>query len=198
MKKNHDEDVLTLSNPRLLSAVYFSLLAIIVTIFIDTVIYALGVNQLVPVFQGILLAVIVAALFGALFGEAIVHSQQPYGKKVFWLAFLMVIIALPVYDLGFLFLFQHHHGDALGSVSVKQSLYLYVLILFYSFILVGLWLAILAGAAALFLRGKLVNYLVNQTRYENRKSPRDNVIQSKTPQHGQATVTKPDEKDNES
>mgnify|MGYP005855868879 CR=1 FL=1 len=198
MKNNHEEDVLTLSNPRLLSAVYFSLLAIIVTIFIDTVIYALGTNQLVPVFQGILLAVIVAAVFGALFGKAIIHSQKPYGKKVFWLAFLMVLIALPVYDLGFLFLFQHHHGAALGSVSFKQSLYLYLLILFYSFILVGLWLAILSGVAALFLRGKLVNYLVRQTRYERRKSPKGDVVQSKTPKYGQATVTMPEDEDKKS
>lgn len=115
MTNNHEEEALTLSNPRLLSAIYFSLLAIIATIILDTVIYALGVEQLLPVFQGILLAVIIAAIFGALFGEKIVHSKKPYRMRVFWLAFFMVLVALPVYDLGFLFLFKYHHEAHLAS-----------------------------------------------------------------------------------
>ena len=79
------DEVFSISNPRLLSAVYFSLLAIIVTIAIDMVVYALGIKQFLPVATEIFLGVIVAACFGALFGKLIVYSLFIFVSLVLYL-----------------------------------------------------------------------------------------------------------------
>lgn len=166
----HDE-ALTLSNPRLLAAVYFSLLAIIATLAIDTALYILGVEQFLPISKEIFLAVIVAASFGALFGKRIVHSQQPYRKHVFFWAFLMVIAALPVYNLGFIYLLKETHASLFAEATLTHIIYLYLFVLGYSFILAGVWLAILAGLAALYLRGYLEYYILQSLYQRRNESP---------------------------
>lgn len=169
---NRQDDVFSISNPRLLSAVYFSLLAIIVTIAIDTAIYALGMEQFLPISTEIFLAVIIAACFGALFGERIVFSEPPYHKHTFFWAFLMVIAAFPFYSLGFFFLLQHYHNALFAHATFLHLIHLYLLVLLYSFILAGVWLAILAGFAAIYLRKHLVYYIVQSL---NQRRKRDDV-----------------------
>ncbi|AHE67812.1 hypothetical protein [Legionella oakridgensis] len=184
------DEALTISNPRMLSAIYFSLLAIIATIAIDTIFYAMGVEQLLPIFKAIVLAVIIAACFGALFGKRIVYSKAPYKKHAFWWAFLMVMAALPIYTLGFLFFLHQHHADLFTGASFQDVLYMYFIVLIYSFILVGFWLALIAGLAAVYLRSYLVYYLL-QSLNVRRKSPRESVIKNKTAKYGEATITPP-------
>lgn len=158
---NTRDPALSLSNPRLLSAVYFSLLAIIATIVIDSVLYELGVQKILPIFQAILLAVVVAACFGALFGERIIHTPKPYRSHAFLWAFFMVIVSLPFYNLGFIYLLQKEHIEAFAHVNFMHLVYLYWFVLGYSFIIAGLWLAIIAGVAAIYLRGYLVYHMLS-------------------------------------
>ncbi len=106
--KNSD-DALTISNPRLLSAAYFGLLAIIATAIIDVILYGIGVEQILPTFQAILLAVVIASFFGAIFGERIVYCKKPYRRRAFLWGFSMVLAAVPIYALIFLYLFKAHH-----------------------------------------------------------------------------------------
>lgn len=169
MKKK--DEALTISNPRLLTAVYFSLLAIIATIAIDFVLYLFGVEQLLPISKEIFLAVVVAAFFGALFGEHIVHSVRPYRKHVFLWAFLMVIVALPVYNMGFIYLMKEEHSPLFIHASLTQIVYLYLFVLSYSFILVGIWLAIAAGFAAMYLRGHLEYYILQALHQRPHEAP---------------------------
>jgi len=161
------DEALTLSNPRLLTGIYFSLLAVIATLSIDALLYWAGVIQFVSISQEIFLAVIVAACFGALFGERIVHCKKPYRKHVFLWAFLMVIVALPIYNLGFLYFMKENHAEFFKHTTIEQLISLYLFVSVYSFILAGVWLAILAGVAALFLRGYLV-YYIKQSLYKQR------------------------------
>lgn len=177
MKKQQDE-ALSISNPRLLAAVYFSLLAIIATIIIDTLLYAIGIEQLLPISKAIFLSVIVAACFGALFGKRIVYSERPYHKHTFFWAFLMVIVALPFYNFGFLFLLKENHAALFAHATLSQLLYFYLFVLLYSFILAGVWLAIVAGLAAVYLRGHIVYYIL-QSQYQRRKHPDEVKIDSK-------------------
>lgn len=168
------DKALEISNPRLLAAVYFSLLAIIATIAIDTALYALGIGQLLPISNELFLAVIIAACFGALFGKRIVLSEKPFHQHVFFWAFLMVITALPFYTLGFLYLMREHHSEVLAHSSLSNVMYLYLFVLVYSFILVGVWLAIVAGFAAIYLREYLVYYIL-ESLYQPRKKPVENM-----------------------
>lgn len=165
MLNEKKDEAITISNPRLLSAAYFALLAIIVTIAIDLTLYALGIEQIVPLFKAILIAVVLASSFGALFGERIVHCKSPYRKTSFLWGFTMVIAAIPFYALIFFYLYsQDHHA----IVEKANPLIMYCFILLYSFLFAGLWLAIAAGFAAMYLRGHIV-YDILHSQYDRRQ-----------------------------
>lgn len=174
---NHEDEALTISNPRLLTAVYFALLAVIATVVIDLFLYSIGLERLLPTFQAILLAVIVAACFGALFGERIVHCPQPYRRKTFLWGFLMVIAALPFYDLGLLYLLKDFNSHSFEGATFRYLAVMYLFVLLYSFILAGLWLAIAAGFAAMYLRGHLVYDILHS---KNRRQTTPVSLQQKT------------------
>ncbi len=175
--KIKQDDALTLPNPRLLTAVYFSLLAIIVTIVMDLLLYAIGVEQFLPISKAIFLSVIVAACFGALFGKRIILTEKPYIKHTFLWACLMVITALPFYNIGFIYLLQENHASLFAHATMMNFVYLYLFVLLYSFILAGVWLAIIAGLAAIYLRKHLVYYILQSKQ------------QSQEPEHSdEATI----------
>jgi hypothetical protein len=185
---NKEDAVLTISNPRLLSAIYFALLAVIANIIIDNLLYSLGVQKLLPFYQAFLLAACIAAIFGAIFGEKIVHSQKPYNKKVFWWAFLMVIVALPFHTIGFLYFFSGSHPH-LFEQNLYNLIEMYIIVLSYSFIFFGLWLAVFAGLAAIYLRGHLVYHILNSLNVQRKKPKKGKeVVKPKTAKHGQATI----------
>lgn len=163
MNDDEEDNALTLSNPRLLTALYFALLAVIATCIIDTALFLLGAEQFLPLFKAILLAVIVAGCFGALFGKRIVHCHKPYRRKAFLYGCLMVLVALPFYVLGF-FLLQENPALSSANMNLTELIANYLFILFYSFIIAGLWLAIAAGFAAMYLRGHLV-YDILHSKY---------------------------------
>ena len=182
------DEALSISNPRLLSAVYFSLLAIVATLAIDLILYALGMEQIVPTFKAILLAAIIAACFGALFGARIVYSEKPYRKHAFFWAFLMVIAALPFYNIGFLLLLKQHNDTLFANATLSHWLYLYLFVLVYSFIIAGVWLAVVAGIAAVYLRSHVVYYIIHALSVR-RKTPSEQVVRQKTPQSGEGSIT---------
>lgn len=158
------DEALTVSNPRLISAIYFGLLSMIFTLVISTIVDALGLQRILPLFHAMILAGFVAALFGALFGERIIHSPSPYHRATFWWAFLMMLLAVPVYCLGFVAFFNIHHAPMFVNATFFDQLRFYVFILGYSYIIFGLWLAIFGGFCALYLRGYLVYYIMNSKR----------------------------------
>jgi hypothetical protein len=151
-----NDEALAISNPRLLSAAYFALLAVITSIVIDVGLYSMGIKPLIPTFQALVLATLFAACFGALFGEKIIHCPSPYYRRVFFWGFLMVFAALPFYDVIFLYLLNHYHPKILEGLSSGNVFIAYLFIILYSIILAGLWLAIAAGFAAMYLRGHIV------------------------------------------
>lgn len=175
------DEALKISNPRLLTAVYFSLLAIVMTILLDVIFYALGVEQILPIYKAIFLAVIIAACFGALFGRRIILSEKPYTKHAFLWAFVMVITALPVYNLGLLYLLKENHASLFANATIEHLVYLYLFVLLYSFILAGIWLAIIAGLAAIYLRKHVVYYILqSKQRREPEHSSEVTIDSEKT------------------
>lgn len=158
---DNQDQALTISNPRLIAAVYFTLLAIITTFCIELVLYFLGINPFIPIFKKLMLAITVAASFGALFGERIVHSKAPYQLTTFLWTFLMVMFAVPFYDLGFVYFLHNLDTSLYAQASFNHLCYLYLSVLIYSYLLIGLWIAMIAGLAGLYLRGYLVYYLID-------------------------------------
>ncbi len=178
MKKTDEAMRVSDINARMLAAVYFGLLAILATILVDTFLYLIGVQQIIPIFQSVLLATVLAALFGALFAHKIMHCPKPYKLKAFWWGFLMVIVAIPFYNIGLLYFMMQEHGTTFQNTSFMQIVYLYLFSLAYVFILAGLWLAVLAGFAAMYLRTRLV-YDVLHSQNQDRKLP----VEKKTKMH---------------
>ena len=147
---------LTMSNPRLLAAIYFGLLSVVGTILIDAFLTLIGVHELIPVFEAILIGVVVASCTGALFGEQIVHCKKPYTRKVFFLGFIMVIASLPVFDLGLVLCMILEKSTTMPITGVLSMVYFYLVVLAYSYVLFGVLLSVASGIAAMYLRSHLV------------------------------------------
>lgn len=187
MEKRAD-DALSLANPRLLSAAYFGLLAVIATIVVDSFLYWSGFEQIISVTKAVLLSAVVGGLFGLLFGRLIIKSERPYRKRVFWLGFFMVLLALPIFDLGILYFITDlkNYSETNPPPNFNHLLVVYLFILFYSFIMLGLWLAILAGLAAIFLRGHLVYSIMHSDEEQRDHFFRKNKeLRKDSSDHGQ-------------
>jgi hypothetical protein len=150
------DPALTISNPRLIAAIYFGLLSVVGTILINAFLTLIGIDEIIPVFEAILIGVLVASCTGALFGEHIVHSKKPYKNKVFWLGFTMVIASLPLFDLALFVCMILENSTPIPITGIQSMLYSYLLVLAYSYILFGILLAVASGLAAMYLRGQLV------------------------------------------
>ncbi|MBA2657113.1 MAG: hypothetical protein H0U70_09035 [Tatlockia sp.] len=189
MKRERDE-AMDISNPRLLSAAYFALLAVIITIVLDTILYAIGVKQLIPTFQAILLAVVFASSFGALFGKKIIFTPKPYKRSAFLWGFLMVIAALPFYDVIFLYLLNRYHPKMLEGLSFANVILSYFFVMIYSFLLSGLWLALAAGFAAMYLRGHIVYDILHSKNDKLKEPPSEQRVYKDEPAKGLPTKIK--------
>lgn len=153
--KNSDP-ALTFSNPRMLCAAYFGLLSVAATLLINAFLAALGIKDIVPLFQAVILGMVVASATGALFGERLLGTEKPYQYKAFWIGFLMVIASLPVFDLGLMYLMQAPYTAYFSFAQFQDIIFSYLKILLYSYLLFGIFLAIASGFAALYLRSQLV------------------------------------------
>lgn len=172
------DPALNFAYPRFLAAIYFGLLSVVGTILINALLTSIGVEEVIPVFQAIILGMIVASCTGALFGERIIHSKKPFTRKTFWLGFSMVMASLPVFCLGLVF-FMKEDNSVLFSVAKFHDLVLFYLVaLAYSYILFGFILAIAAGLAAMYLRKRLV-YDVMHT-HERRRRVKHAPLKDKT------------------
>lgn len=186
--KTHDP-ALYFSNPRLLGAVYFGLLSVVGTILIDAFLSLIGIEDYVPLFEAIIVGMIVASATGALFGKQIIHCPKPYMARTFVIGFLMVIVSLPFFALGLLF-FMDKGSTALFSVSSFKNLtYSYLVILGYSYILFGFLLAIAAGGVAMYLRGWLVYDILHTDKRKSMRLPRFVSAQARTKTLHKAHVT---------
>lgn len=143
-------------NPRMLAAVYFGLLSVAATLLINAFLSSLGIQDIVPLFQAVLLGMLVASATGALFGEHLIHCKKPYKIKAFWIGFIMVMSSLPVFDLGLLYMMQEPYTAYFPVGRIQDLIYSYLLLVVYSYVLFGIFLGIASGVAALYLRGQIV------------------------------------------
>lgn len=154
MKKQ--DPALKYPHPRLLAAFYFGLLSVIGTIIIQAFLTSIGVDQIVPIYEAIILGAVISTGAGALFGESIVHCPKPYKAKTFWLGFLMIMATLPLFVLGLTFLLEENNSHLFLLVKFKELVFMYLIYLASSYLLFGFALAVAAGLAAMYLRGRLV------------------------------------------
>jgi hypothetical protein len=166
------DPALYFSNPRLLCAIYFGVLSVVGTILIDALLTLLGIEEIVPLYQAILIGMIVASATGALFGRQIIQCPRPFRLKTFWIGFTMVLASLPFFALG-LVLCMSEEGSTLFSITnFKDLAYTYVMVLAYSYVIFGFFLAIASGIAAVYLRGWLVYDILHTDKRRSMRLPR--------------------------
>ena len=154
-----NDRALKITNARILCGIYYGLLAVVFTLTLDATLYYLGFNQFIPLFAGTLVAMFIAFVFGIIYGEKIIHAKPPCSYKVFMLGFIKTLTALPFYDLGFLWFYLQSNPELIASLTFGSFFTLYFKIIFYSVMLIGIWLAVLSGLAAIYLRRVLVYYI---------------------------------------
>ncbi len=177
--KTHDR-ALAFSNPRLLGAIYYGLLSVVGTILIDGCLTILGFKEIVPLFQAILLGMVVASATGAIFGKHIVHCPKPYMSRVFWTGFTMVIASLPVFVLGLVYFMQESSTPLFSIKGFQDLVYAYVVTLAYSYVLFGIFLAIASGLASIYLRRWLVYDILHTDKRKSMRLPRFVAAQART------------------
>ena len=163
----NQDPALTCSNPRLIAAIYFGLLSVVGTILINALLSSLGIKEIIPLFEAIIIGMIVASCTGAICGEQIVHCRKPYKTRVFIIGFLMVIASLPVFDLGLVFFIKQENVSFLSVAQMQNLIYFYLVVLAYSYVMFGIALAVGAGLAAMYLRGQLVYDLLATYQPDN-------------------------------
>ena len=136
--KVRSDRALKLRNARILTGVYFGLLAVVFTLSLDATLFFLGFKQLIPLFEGTLLAMLIASVIGFIFGEKIIHAKHPYGKTVFYWGFLTTLCAIPFYSLGFLMFYLDTNSAFALTLNFHSLIDLYAKILVESFLLIGL------------------------------------------------------------
>lgn len=164
---------------KMLTIAYFALLAMIAAIFLDFTLYLLGAGKIVSIFKSILLSVGIALVVSFIFANPILNTDPKHKFKIFIWGALLILSALPIYVMGWVWLLI-----MAGHVEPKYdqvfyyvlNFYFYTLISFY--LLLGWWLAILSGYAALFLRLKLIPYFQHAQTIERSLS-----IEKKTTMH---------------
>lgn len=161
--KERSDRALKVTNARILTGVYFGLLAVVFTLSLDATLFFLGFKQLIPLFEGTLLAMLIASVIGFIFGEKIIHTKPPFGRTVFYWGFLSTLCAIPFYSLGFLIFYLHANSTFALTLDFHSLIDLYAKILVECFFLIGFWLAILTGLAALYLRSILVYYIYDSS-----------------------------------
>ncbi len=164
---NESDPALNFSHPRLLAAIYFGLLSIVFTVLIDELLITMGVEEVIPLSQAVLLGLLIATGTGAVFGESIIHCVRPYKSKTFWLGFAMVMASIPVFTLGLVLLMRWENVSVFALTDLQDMIHFYLFALAYCYIVFGIILAIAAGFAAIYLRGRLVYDVIHiQNRHQ--------------------------------
>lgn len=188
---NNQDPALTCSNPRLISAIYFGLLSVVGTILINAFLTSIGVEEKIPVFEAVILGMVVASCTGAVMGERIIHCPMPYKARTFLIGFSMVIASLPIFDLGLVFFMIKENASILSIAQLHNMVYFYLYVLAYSYILFGIALAVGAGLAAMYLRGQLVYDILStyQPNEKIEKLPESPIEKSKIEHSDRVRIT---------
>lgn len=164
------DPALSFPNPRMLAAIYYGLLSVVATIMIDALISSIGINEVIPIYQSVLIGMAVASSFGALYGEVIIFCPKPYWGKTFWMGFSMIMASLPLFILGVLLMMQQENTTLFVTAKLHNIVYVYLVMLGYSYVVFGFFLGIACGLASMYLRGQLVYDILHVHKNEINES----------------------------
>jgi len=129
---------------RIKASAYASLLAIVAMVLAFTFFSLIGLKDMLPFYKSLVMAMLTAALVGGLLGRSLLYPKTLV--KGFLTGALLILLSLPIFDLSALyFMLDYFKGTDALHHYLKEYALLYEVILIYSLIFVGSWLAILCG-----------------------------------------------------
>ncbi len=105
----------------------------------------IGLGDLLPTQQSLILAIIIAMGLGFIKSKTITKVNISY-KKAFLIGMGLFLVILPLFDIGAIFMMQNQfHGTSTFTTKWSEYFTLYLFIVIYSFIFVGSWLSVISG-----------------------------------------------------
>jgi len=143
--------------PFIAVSLYMIIFSSITTFLAQLVLGILGLSELLPKLQSYLLANGLAVLFGLLFYKSLlINNNNQF--KTFLKGCGLFLLMLPLFDLGALYMMQtEFNGTHTHLQSFNDYITLYFVVLIYSILLVGSWLAPFSGLLFIGLH-KLLPY----------------------------------------
>lgn len=140
-------------SPRIIAAIFYTIISLLATILVQLMLHGFGMGELIPWHYSLLLTPPIAWCSAWCFGRLIIFGKSRRKLLCFFWGVCVVLVSLPLYDLCLLFLLRHIHPSMYrAGESLAAYFQLYLMMVCYSLILIGSWLALLSGFAALYLR----------------------------------------------
>ncbi len=157
-----------INSPRTIAACYYTFLSLIATSIIQIVLHLLGYAHLIPLLISFAVSSSIAFFSGMLFGKKIIYSNPLRKFNCFLWGMALILFALPIFDFFLLFCIKDIPFKQYNFSNTLQDQFLiYLMLLIYSMILVGSWLSMIGGFAALYLRDNFVPNLLNYSSKNN-------------------------------
>lgn len=154
---------LKVGSPRTIAACYYAFMSLITMLGLHLLLFWIGMQDMLPVLASTLLAPPIGFIAGGVFGKRILLAST--NARCFLWGMLLIVFALPLYDLLLLsFLKQTFPQLEKLSHTTTEHFMVYGIILVYSIVLIGSWLSILSGFAALHLKN---TFVIRLRKYSN-------------------------------
>lgn len=151
-------------NPRPYAAFYFAVFAAIFNLTAKWLLFVFKASILLPLYSSTMLAVLLGAVFGHLFGKKLVGHKTTL--NLFFIGTLIALAMIPFYSLGLqLIYYFHNHAMYLQLHHWQDYLVLYgVMVLFFTLV-AGIWLILLTGIAAVHFNRR---FFPGASRFEHK------------------------------
>lgn len=134
-----------LNKQRWLSCLYMLCFSIISTCLALSALSSIGLSQLLPIKQSLLLSSFLGVSIGLIKFRTLTNYQLS-NKRAFFIGMGLFILLLPLFDIGALFMIQNQfHGTDAFHSQLTEYFTLYLVILIYSFMFIGSWLSLVCG-----------------------------------------------------
>ncbi|MBA2651932.1 MAG: hypothetical protein H0U73_06690 [Tatlockia sp.] len=157
--KNPEAETHPPLNPRFAGAIFFSLYALLLILFIKYTFLTLVGSTLLPLLPSILFALIAGAFFGACFGNMLARSRSWLNS--FFIGLLLAFLVLVIVSLAILL--NNYFRDPAFFIhikGIKDYLVLYIAILASIAATLGIWFIPMTGLMAVYFHKKFLPGLI--------------------------------------
>jgi|GEM_PF-2224154 len=171
-------DKLSPLNPKMASAVFFAIYALMFLLFAKYTLLSLRDGMLLPLFPSLLIAPITGAFAGWWFGSVLAQPGKWFRAMIFGI--LLAVIALLLASLA-VFVHAYFYDNTMASrLTHWQDFFIfYGVILASMTLIIGLWLIPITGLAAVYFNKRFLPGLLAADQLRTEKSEAANLPDKK-------------------